>query len=65
MKSIVRTRNIGGSLVVTIPIEIVKTEMLEKEDVVEIQIEKVKRDFFGELKGLKPFTRVDRMKDRM
>ncbi len=64
MKTITRTRAVGGSLVVTIPKEIVREESLKENELVEIKVEKVKRDFFGAFKGIGPFTKEDRMKDR-
>ncbi len=64
MKTIARTRAIGGSLVVTIPAEIVRTEHIHEGEVIEIKVKKRKVDGFGALKGIGPFTREDRMKDR-
>ena len=59
-----RIRALGGSLAVTIPIEIVREENLREDEVVEITIKKQKKDYFGALKGIGKFTREDRMKDR-
>lgn len=64
MKTISKTRAVGGSLVVTIPMEIVKSEMLRENEVVEIEVSKSKKDFFGALKGVGKFSRKDRIKDR-
>ncbi|MEK6895079.1 MAG: AbrB/MazE/SpoVT family DNA-binding domain-containing protein [Nanoarchaeota archaeon] len=64
MKVVTKTRSVGGSLVVTIPSEIVKEEMLKENEVVEIEVKKHKRDFFGALKGIGKFTEEDRMEDR-
>ena len=61
MKTITRTRAVGGSLVVTIPKEIVREEDLKENELVEIQIGKVKRDFFGAFKGIGPFTKEDEL----
>lgn len=64
METIARTRAIGGSLVVTIPAEIVKEEGLKPGQVVEIEVRKLKKSFFGITGGkLGPFTREDRMED--
>lgn len=63
--AIVKTRKIGGSLVVTIPIEIAKIKQLEENQLVEIKIKKKKIDGFGILKGIGSFTRKDRMEDRV
>ena len=61
MKSLTRTRAIGGSLVVTIPKEIVKEQSLNEGELVEIEVDKVKRDFFGAFKGIGPFTKEDEL----
>ncbi|MBS3083886.1 AbrB/MazE/SpoVT family DNA-binding domain-containing protein [Candidatus Pacearchaeota archaeon] len=64
LKTLSRTRRIGGSLVVTIPIELVKEEQLEENQVVEISVKKPRKSYFGALKGISSFTRKDRMEDR-
>jgi len=64
MKSLTRTRAIGGSLMVTIPKEIVREKSIQEGELVEIDIEKPKRDFFGVLKGIGSFKEKDRMEDR-
>jgi hypothetical protein len=61
MKSISRTRSIGGSLIVTIPREVVKKESLQEGEIVRIEIKKIKNDFFGELKGIGSFEKEDRL----
>jgi len=68
MKALARTRAIGGSLVVTIPKEIVREESLREGEIVKVEIEKVKRSGFGALKGIGKFTDKDRdeiWKDRV
>jgi len=65
MQSLTRTRSIGGSLVVTVPKEIVREESLREGELVRIEVEKVKRDFFGSLKGVGPFTEDDRLKEQL
>ena len=64
MKLISKARAIGGSLVVTLPIEIVKEEGIREGELVEIEVKKRKKDFFGALRGIGSFTRDDRIKDR-
>ena len=61
MKGIVRTRKIGGSLMVTIPKEIVKEEGIQEDEAIEIQVSRVKKDFFGALKGIRKLTREDEL----
>lgn len=60
MKTITRTRSVGGSLIVTIPKEIVKEESLREGELVEIELEKVRKSGFGALKGIGRFTDKDR-----
>ena len=59
LKSLVRTRKVGGSLVVTIPIEIVKEEQLEEGELVEVAVKKSRKSYFGALKGIGSFTKED------
>jgi len=64
MAALTKTRALGGSLAVTIPIDLVKKEGLKEDELVEIRVKKVKKDGFGLLKGIGKFTRKDRMGDR-
>ena len=64
MQSLTRTRSIGGSLVVTIPKEIVREQSLKEGELVKMEIEKVKKDGFGKFKGIGKFTHEDRIEDR-
>lgn len=65
MKVLTKTRAVGGSLIVTIPAEIVKEEMISENEFIEIEVKKHKKDFFGALKDIKRFTEKDRMEDRL
>jgi len=65
MAALTKTRVLGGSLAVTIPIDLVKKEGLKEDELVEIQVKKVKKDYFGALRGIGSYKRKeDRMKDR-
>jgi len=64
MAVITRIRALGGSLAVTIPIDLVRKKNLKADEVVEIEITKHKKDYFGALKGIGKFTEKDRMEDR-
>ncbi len=65
MATITRIRALGGSLAVTIPVEIVRAQGLKEDEVVEIKIKKHKKDYFGAFKGIGPYKREeDRMEDR-
>ena len=65
MSALTRTRSIGGSLVVTVPREVVKEESLKTDELVEIEIEKVRKDFFGALRGIGLFTKEDELKEQL
>ena len=62
MKGLTKTRAVGGSLMITIPVKLVKTEMLKENEFVEVEVKKVKKDFFGALKGIGKFIREDEFK---
>jgi len=62
METITRTRKIGGSLMVTLPKEIVKEEGIREGELVKIEVEKVKKSYFGALKGIGSFTEEDELK---
>ncbi|GBE19285.1 MAG TPA: AbrB/MazE/SpoVT family DNA-binding domain-containing protein [Candidatus Pacearchaeota archaeon] len=62
MKSLTKTRTVGGSLIITIPSEIVKSEMLRENELIEVEVKKAKKDFFGSLKGIGSFTKEDELK---
>ena len=62
MKSITKTRIIDNSLVLTIPSDIVKNQRIRENELVEIELKKLKKDFFGTLKGIGSFTEEDKIK---
>jgi hypothetical protein len=65
MAALTRIRTLGGSLAVTIPIELVREKGLKEDEVVEIEVKKHKKDYFGAFKGIGPYNREeDRTKDR-
>jgi len=65
LKTITRTRKIGGSLVVTIPKEIVREERLREKELVEVKVKKVKKSWFGAFKGIGPFTKEDKFRGQL
>ena len=60
MKTLTRARVIGGSLVVTIPREVVKEESIQEGELVEIEVGKVKKSGFGMFRGIGKFTEKER-----
>ncbi len=61
MKALARTREVGGSLVVTIPREVVNEEKFRKGELVQIEITKTKKSFLGIAKGIGSFGKEDEM----
>jgi len=62
-RTVAKARKIGGSLMVTIPKEVVEQEDLREGELVELDVRKAKRSFFGITPGIGPFTRDDKIKD--
>jgi antitoxin component of MazEF toxin-antitoxin module len=53
MKAFVKAKRIGGSIMVRVPKEIVDAQSINEGTLVEIDVNRPRRDFFGALKGLK------------
>ena len=62
VKCLTRTRRIGDSLIVTLPKELVKTQKIKENELLEINVKKCRRKALGPLKGIKPFTVEDEFK---
>ncbi|MEK6889530.1 MAG: hypothetical protein AABW80_05495 [Nanoarchaeota archaeon] len=60
-----KPRKIGGSLVITIPSNIVKSEQIDETQFLEVKVRKKRVDGFGILKGIGSFTREDRAKGQL
>jgi hypothetical protein len=56
-----KTRKVGGSLVVTLPKELVEAEKIREGEVVKIKVKKLRKNGFGMLKGMGPFTVKDEL----
>ena len=65
MKAIARTRTVGGSLVITIPVELVREQSIKENELVEVEVKKTKRDFFGALRGIGHFTEEDELQGQL
>lgn len=59
--SLTKTRKVGGSIVVTLPKAIVDSQQIKEGEIIEISIKKVRKDGFGILKGVGPFTAEDEL----
>jgi len=59
MKALTKTKAVGGSIMVVIPRNIIAGEGIKPDEIVEIEISKPKKEGFGILKNIKPFTKKD------
>jgi antitoxin component of MazEF toxin-antitoxin module len=60
-----KTRKVGGSIVVTLPKEVVDLQQIKENEYVEITVKKCRKDGFGILKGMAPFTLEDELKSSL
>lgn len=60
--ALVKTRRVGGSLVITLPKEVTESKGIEEGEIIEITVKKLHVDGFGALRGFGPFTVEDEMK---
>lgn len=63
-KALVKTRRVGGSLVVALPQDIVEAKKIKAGEIVEITVNKLPVYGFGALRGIVPFTHDDELKPR-
>ena len=61
IECLAKTRKVGGSLVVTLPKELVATEQIKEGEIVKISVKKLRKEGFGILKGVGPFTAEDEL----
>jgi hypothetical protein len=60
-KCLTKTSKVGGSIVVTLPKELVETQKIRENEYVEITVKRCRKDGFGALKGVGPFTAEDEL----
>ena len=60
-KALVKSRRVGGSIVVSIPKEVTEQEGIREGELIEIEVRKARRDWFGSLKGVGSFTKDDEL----
>jgi bifunctional DNA-binding transcriptional regulator/antitoxin component of YhaV-PrlF toxin-antitoxin module len=60
--TLVKTRRVGGSLVITLPKEVTESKGIKEGEIVEITVKKLRVDGFGALRGIGPFTADDELK---
>lgn len=59
VESLVKPRRVGGSLVVTIPKEVVDEENIHEGEIVTLTVRKGKKSFLGAFKWFESMTRED------
>lgn len=60
-KALVKTRKIGGSIMVRIPKELVEQQDIQEGELLELEVRKAEGDWFGAIPKLKPFTREEEL----
>ena len=60
-KALVKSRKVGGSIVVSIPKEVAEQEGIREGELIEIDVRKAKKDWYGSLKGVGNFSKEDEM----
>lgn len=61
MKMFSRARAVGGSLMVTIPREVVEEEGILPGELLELDVGKARKSFFGAARGVGSFTKQDEL----
>jgi len=61
-KALVRSRKVGGSIVVSIPKEVTEQEGIREGELVEIDVRKARKDWFGSLKGVGSFSKEEELR---
>ncbi len=59
MEGITKLRKVGGSVVATVPKNVIEIEGLMAGELVKIRVERMKKSFFGAAKGIGSFTKED------
>ena len=57
----VRTRRVGGSIVVTIPMEVVEIARIKEGETLKLEIDRPRSSYFGTLKGIGRINHEERM----
>lgn len=61
MEFIAKTRKIGGSVIATIPKNVVESVGIKANQLILMDVKKSRKDFFGAFKGIGSFTESDRL----
>lgn len=61
MSAYVKTRRVGGSLMVTVPKEVIDGLGIGENELVKIDVERARPSYFGKFKGIQQMTEEDRL----
>ncbi len=61
-RCLTKNRKVGGSIVVTLPKELVETQNIREKEYIEVTVKKCRKNGFGTLNGMKSFTVDDELK---
>jgi hypothetical protein len=65
MNTLSRTRRLGGSLIVALPRALVEKEGLQVDQIVLIDVKKVKKSGFGIMRGLPSFSADTKLRGQL
>ncbi len=60
-KALAKAHRVGGSIMVRIPKEVVEQEDIKEGELLEVEVHKAKKDWFGATPEIPPFTREDEL----
>jgi len=61
VRVLVKARKVGGSIVVSIPKEATEQEGIREGQLVELEVRKARKDWFGATRGVGPFSKEDEL----
>jgi len=59
--AVIRAKRVGGSIMVRIPKEVVEQEDIHEGDMVEVEVRKARKSWFGSMPGIGPMTHEDEL----
>ena len=60
-KALSKARKVGGSIMVRLPKEVVQQEGIHEGEMVELEVKKAKKSWFGSTPGIGPFSHEDEL----
>ena len=59
MEVLTKLRKVGGSIMATVPKEVLEYESLKEGELIKLEVKKIKKSGFGIFKGMRSFTKKD------